>query len=164
METTKSLKKALEKTTNKRRGIAQLEHPVAEIILNRRIADVSTVNYWLRCHGDRVEDQIMEESDQEMRGAIEHALGGQMQEDSWCQATLPVKLGGLGMRRAKDTAVAAFQSSAISARPLVTSLFERMEEKNLGKVDDYTECYDGRIMAALDRLCAGQAPHTWQNS
>ena len=54
VEMAQSLTKALEKTSQKRRKIEKLDHAVTEVILNRRLADVATVNYWLRCHGDTV--------------------------------------------------------------------------------------------------------------
>ena len=114
-EVASSRKKAIERTTTTRRGISTLDHAASEVILNRRIADVSNVNYWLRCQGGQVPESTLDQFDSGTREAIEHALGGSIKDHSWTQCTLPVKLGGLGLRSAQLSKLAAFVGSRVAA-------------------------------------------------
>ena len=45
-----------------------------------------------------------------------------MNEDTWCQSTLPINLGGLGLRLASEVALPAFLSSAFGAKETVKDL------------------------------------------
>ena len=49
-------------------------------------------------------------------------LGGSLHTQATCQASLGVHLGGLGLRHAEDTALPAYISSKIAAKPIVARL------------------------------------------
>ena len=54
-ERTKSMIQALQKVADKRTAICNLGHAGAELIMLRRVTDVTCINYWLRCQGDAVD-------------------------------------------------------------------------------------------------------------
>ena len=47
-ERTESMKQAMSKTAAKRAAISNLGHAASEMIMLRRVTDVSNINYWLR--------------------------------------------------------------------------------------------------------------------
>ena len=57
-----------------------------------------------------------------IREALTKILGCPLPELQWEQAKLPVSLGGLGLRAAKDHAAAAFATSFLSCQPLARQL------------------------------------------
>lgn len=85
-----SLQSAMHKVGAKRDAIKALQCPAAELTLLRRCADVSSLTYWLRCHGDRVLDATLAAHDIGIRTALENTLGGPIPETFWCQASLGV--------------------------------------------------------------------------
>eukprot|EP00973_Karenia_brevis_P058777 8185123-Karenia_brevis.AAC.1 len=74
--------------------------------------------YQMRLNGDRFNEIILERFDSDMRISVESTLGGELSDTSWWQATTGVKHGGLGLRTAKSTVLAAFVASRIASRPL----------------------------------------------
>ena len=46
-------------------------------------------------------------------------------DETWAQAKLPISMGGLGLRAAKDHAAAAFSISYLSSQPLVYALLKQ---------------------------------------
>ena len=57
----------------KRSGISALQCPAAELTLLRRCSDVSSLTYWLRCHGDRVLDGTLQGHDAGLRPKMKAA-------------------------------------------------------------------------------------------
>ena len=126
-EATKSMKQAMARTSAKRDGINSLQHAASELILLRRVSDVANINFWLRCQGDRMCPDTTIAFDNELRAAVEIALGGGIPDNSWWQAELPVDKGGLGMRQAAQTGAAAFLASRAASRAMVDDLCMRMQ-------------------------------------
>ena len=60
-------------------------------------------------------------------------------QDSWTQATLPVGLGGLGLRRAADVALPAYLSSMAAASHLTLSILTPFNVAELGVADALEE-------------------------
>ena len=98
--------------------------------------------------------KTLRDFDDEMRIAVEHALQGGISESAWSQAAISVKKGGLGMRTAEDTALAAFISSRINSRPMTLSLMRQMEMRGLGRASVYMETFDRIIMTAVNIFLA----------
>ena len=103
-ENTKSMQLAMQRTSDKREGIAELNHPASELVMLRRVTDVANITYWMRCQGDLLDSKTAAEFDADLRTALGNTFGGEIPEHSWWQAGLAVKCGGLGLRSA--TAVA----------------------------------------------------------
>ena len=61
-------------------------------------------------------------------------------------------------------AVLLVLGSVITASPMVTGLFERTEERGLGKADDYGKVYDERLIKAMSTMCQGHPAHDAQSS
>ena len=57
--------------------------------------------------------------------SVSSIVGARLPEWLWCKATLPVSMGGLGLRLAGVHASAAFVSSFIQSRPLVSAILNR---------------------------------------
>eukprot|EP00969_Alexandrium_andersonii_P035838 1570283-Alexandrium_andersonii.AAC.1 len=77
----------MRKVRAKRGAINALQCPAAELTLLRRCADVSSLTFWLRCHGDRVRDGTQQDHDIDMRAALECSLGGALPDTAWWQAS-----------------------------------------------------------------------------
>ena len=54
---------------------------------------------------------LLDRFDKELRDTLEHIVGGGLTEKQWDQATLGVKLGGLGVRSISEIADAAYIAS-----------------------------------------------------
>ena len=146
-----SVRATFGKVASKRHAISSLNHPAAELVLNRRCADVSNITYWMRCYGDLVPQDVYMEFDMHLRRALEHSLRGDLQDASWWQATLSVgKAGGLGFRTACDSCLPAFIGSRVSSRPLVSSMLAKFESADLGDAFALLAVYDARTDAAVD--------------
>ena len=59
------------------------------------------------------------EFDKTMRSFLQSLLNIKVSDDTWKQITLPVKLGGLGIRSVGDMAISAYGSSSHKCQPLV---------------------------------------------
>ena len=55
--------------------------------------------------------EALDSFDQTQRDFFENTLNVRLTEEAWTQATLPVKKGGLGIRKAADLAIPACFSS-----------------------------------------------------
>ena len=64
-------------------------------------------------------DQII---DRATREGLTRILGAPVGERAWQQAQLPVAMGGMGLRGAKDNAPAAYAASVLAAQPLSRDL------------------------------------------
>ena len=60
--------------------------------------------------------------DSGLRSCLESIVNSSLSDAAWIQASLPIRLGGLGLREASKTAAAAFIGSCNSSRCLSTQL------------------------------------------
>ena len=111
---------------------------------------MSNINYFFRCQGDRMCLDTAATFDDELRSAIEVALGGEIPDHSWWQAESPVSKGGLGMRQAVHTGPTAFLSSRAASRAMVDDLCRRMQHRGLCNAEDYMAQFDKRTIECLD--------------
>ena len=118
----------------------------------RMLTDVSNINYWLRCQGDRLEPATAERFDEDLRAGMQTALGGHLPQRSKWQAELAVQDGGLGLRSASQMAPLAFISSRVTSRPMVIDLFRRAQHCGIGDVEEYMRLYDDRTNACILQL------------
>src|SRR6218665_1379405 len=73
----------------------------------------------LRCHPSNKHPEL-ETYDTNLRRGLEQILNLSLNDLQWTQASLPIKMDGLGIRRASSLARPAFLASAASTLPLQT--------------------------------------------
>ena len=90
--------------------------------------------------------------DQEIRNCLEDILNIQLKEEAWEQSSLPVKKGGLGIRKASDLSLPAFLSSSWGASNGVMALLP--DSISADDYEDRTEAQE----AWCNALNNNQAP------
>ena len=100
---------------------AQMETTILRLCLS-----LPKVSFVLRsCPPNYVKDATST-FDNAIREALSDLAGGPLPEWSWLKASLPATLGGLGVRRASLHAPAAYVSSLVQSRQLVTGILGRV--------------------------------------
>lgn len=96
------------------------------------------------------------EFDSLLRECLSHILNVSMDDNQWIQASLPVKSGGLGIRRAHQIAPSAYLASASGANSLVSSILPF-------RLHGFT---DPHIDQALDawKMLGGSVPPSGESS
>jgi len=79
----------------------------------------------LRC-GPCLGHPLLEQFDSMLRNGLCSILNLSLTEDQWLQASLPVKAGGLGIRRVSSLALPAFLASAASTLALQSSMLSNI--------------------------------------
>ena len=129
-------------------NLAQVEDVATEITLVRACADVCKVAYLLRAKGNEIEVPALEKYDKLLQSSLERLLGGPIGGPAVMQASLGVKEGGLGFRRAQDLALPAFISSRLEARWLIGKLIQNEAFSKLpvcGMITSYDDCTNEAI-------------------
>ena len=107
------------------------------IFLLRHCFAIPKLMYFLRCAPSFKFKEVLQDYDQHLRLGLENILNVQLEENSWVQSTLPVSMGGLGIRLTSDLALPAFISSAHGATlgansllpdPISTTVYQNLEE------------------------------------
>ena len=103
-----------EKLEDLERLLANLQkidaHP-ALFLLQNALA-IPKVMYFLRTSPTWKNVDILEKFDESLRSGLEKILNQKIDDRTWTQHSLPISLGGLGIRKTIDLAVPAFLSSA----------------------------------------------------
>ena len=68
--------------------------------------------------------------------------------EAWTQASLPVKDGGLGIRKIEDLSIAAYFSSMHSSKPLVDSIVPALPTEYIRLENDAAELWAAKSGAA----------------
>ena len=87
------------------------------LILLRSCFSAPRVLYLLRC-SPSFDNSLLSEFDGLLRSGLEDILNCQLSDSQWLQASLPVRDGGLGVRKVAVLAPSAFLASAASTLPL----------------------------------------------
>ncbi len=132
-------------------AVRLLEDTARELVLTRRCADVCKVTHLLRTSGDRLSRAALEKFDTSVRTALDHIVAAPLPDTSYLQATLGVKEGGLGLRRAVDLSLPAFVASATESRPAVFNLIRKFVEASVLPQSSFEE-FDARLALARTRL------------
>ena len=80
-------------------------------------------------------------------------LAGGLHDTAWEQASVGVKSGGLGFRRAERLNAVAFVASRVEARPFVERMFRDMAAQGV-TLSGCMELYDAEVHAALQLAVA----------
>ena len=89
-----------------------------------------------------VDHELLTKFDDQLRSAVSHICNVSLTDDQWLQASLPVRNGGLGLRRVSSLASSAFLASAAGTRRLQDQILHRV---SLGKDDIFDHCLQTRV-------------------
>ncbi|XP_049886857.1 uncharacterized protein LOC126381429 [Pectinophora gossypiella] len=84
-----------------------------------------------------------------LRDTLEIILNVSLSDDQWCQASLPIRYGGLGVRRAGDVGLPAFLASAHGVDNLVSEILNSHGDKvTIPFVSDAFATWTARVQTA----------------
>jgi hypothetical protein len=95
------------------------------LILLRASFSAPRVQYLMRC-SPSVDHPALIEFDNQLRSAVRRITNSDLSDDQWLQASLPIKLGGLGIRRVASLALPAFLASAASTLLLQDAILSQL--------------------------------------
>ncbi|NJL56119.1 hypothetical protein HC928_13765 [bacterium] len=91
------------------------------LLLLRASFSAPRVQYLMRC-SPSVDHPALTRFDQQLRSAISGITNTSLTDTQWLQASLPIRMGGLGIRRVASLALPAYLASAASTLPIQSSL------------------------------------------
>lgn len=86
-----------------------------------RCLSTPKLTYFLRC-SPAFSSPKLKEYDSLLKAMLESVLNLSLDDGQWLQASLPVRLGGLGVRRSSQIALPAFLSSSIASNELIRQI------------------------------------------
>ena len=95
-------------------GLTNIDAHDAVFLLKSCYA-IPKLTYFLRSAPTYRTMATLQEYDQVMKKCLEAIININLGQEAWTQSSLPVKQGGLGIRKATDLALSAFLSSAFSS-------------------------------------------------
>ena len=112
-------------------NLHHLNDPHIEYNLLRSCFSLNKFSYSLRTVDTSGHQDIMEDFDTAVRGALEAILGCPLPPPQWSQASLPIHMGGLGLRRATDHGPGAYLVSLQVTADLVEEIRSEEEPRNI---------------------------------
>ena len=126
------VKEVLERRVEKMRRITYmlfaLEDPHTEFVLLCSCLALPKLIFSHRTVETSSHLEVLQEYNRVTREAISRIMGVPLTEQQWLQTTLPVSMGGLGLRSAEGHAPAAFAASYLSSQPLLRCLLNTSED------------------------------------
>uniref|UniRef100_A0A8D8RZN0 Reverse transcriptase domain-containing protein n=1 Tax=Cacopsylla melanoneura TaxID=428564 RepID=A0A8D8RZN0_9HEMI len=101
--------------------LKQLNSHVAYFLL-KNCFNIPKMTYVLRTSPMWKFPDYLNEIDREIKSTLESLLNLKLNDSQWDQTTLPIKYGGIGIRKASDICLPAFLSSANSVKPLMSDI------------------------------------------
>lgn len=101
---------------------------------------VPKLNYLMRTSPTWKIKQQIDSMDQDIKKTVEAIINTKLSEEKWRLSTLPVNLGGIGIRKLGETMLPAFLSSVNSTFPLVSTMLSLITD--IGEVAGYAEAMD----------------------
>ena len=92
------------------------------LFLLRHCFSIPKMTYVLRTSPCFMENLILKNYDDLIKSALQKILNISLSEEPWNQCTLPINLGGLGLKMASEVSLPAFLSSAFGAVQIVKAL------------------------------------------
>ena len=89
------------------------------LFLLRNCFSIPKLTYFLRTAPCFTKSDILKNYDNFIKVSLQTILNIQLDEPAWCQSTLPINLGGLGLKLATEVALSAYLSSACSSKSTV---------------------------------------------
>ena len=107
-----------------------IEDPHTEFVLLRNCLALPKISYITRTVDPRPHQELMKRFDNAVRNSMERMIGGPIDDEKWTQASLPVSMGGLGLRNAESNSLGAFVSSLCESSPIIEEILGQ-EKTNL---------------------------------
>ncbi len=133
--------KLVAKAESTQEKIIGLDDPQVEMHLLRWCAGICKINHILRSVPYKDMEAPLLHFDTSLRASLSKISRSSISESSWQQANLPFRLGGIGLRKACNTANIAFLSSCLSSHSLIQKLLS-LEEDEQFQVPDEREAKD----------------------
>ena len=113
-----------------RRMISRLSliDPHQAFVLLKNSFAIPKLTYLLRSSPAFQETDLLEELDMTLRNSLGLITNIEFTDASWTQASLPARLGGLGIRKSTDIALPCYISSALSAGSLVEAILSSVTD------------------------------------
>ena len=102
--------------------------PHQAFVLLKNSFAIPKLTYLLRSSRAFQETDLLEEIDMTLRNSMSSIVNIDFTNESWAQASLPARSGGLGIRKSADIALPCFISSALSASSLVEAILSSEPE------------------------------------
>jgi len=118
----KFLSSRLDKVATTQDKLALLDDPQVELHLLRSCLSSCKIIHLLRTVPLSVLRPYLCQFDHNLRSCLSRIMQCSLSDQSWCQATLPFRFGGLGLRESVFSASAAFLGSCNSIRDLASTL------------------------------------------
>lgn len=119
----------------KRRTLARAQQNLGSIsshvalILFRSCLSLPKLTYTMRTSPTWFYPQEIALIDEDIRIMLESILNVQLEDMQWTQASLPIRHGGLGIRRMQDTSVSAFLASSHGVVDLVANILNKQGDE-----------------------------------
>ena len=118
----KSVNNKVEKILSMQAHLDDLDDPQVELHLLRSCLSQCKLNSLLRTLPSDLAPEAFKRFDAGLRHSLETITHSSLDDQTWKQATLPIRLGGLGLRESSSSASAAFVGSRNTTRSLTASL------------------------------------------
>ena len=106
--------------------LPDLQDSQMETVILRSCLAFPKISFILRCCPLHHIQEAVFAFDNLIEDAVSDLVGGNLSVWSWLKASLPVPLGGLGLRRASLYASATYISSFVHSKPLVAEILGKM--------------------------------------
>ena len=112
------------KLTDLKRMISRLNiiDPHQAFVLLKNSFAIPKMTYLLRSSPAYQQLDLLEEFDTAIRDSMSTITNIDFTDEAWTQVSIPVRYGGLGIRKSSDIALPAYISSALSAYSLVAAI------------------------------------------
>lgn len=109
------------------RIILEINDPQVALHLLRSCLGVCKINHLLRTVPKSYVEKVLCSFDQGLRSTLTDILKCPVSDAAWKQATLPFRLGGLGLREASFSAAAAFTASVNNSRLIAATVLQEQD-------------------------------------
>ena len=133
------------------RSLYKVGDPACEFVLTKMCLGVSGVQNLLRCYGDELEDEFLDEATGLLTTTLERIAPG-LTSASRTQLQLGINVGGAGLRSLNAVAAAASVASLTTAKPKIATLDEEIAKAGVLKRGVISEQHEQRRQAATTRL------------
>jgi hypothetical protein len=109
--------------------------------LLRASVSIPRLIFFLRCAPTWRQPEALSHYDDALKSCLEDILNCTLTDSSWKQSSLPVNLGGLGIRHATESAIPCFLASFHSCLPLIEELLPEVIISSDGSRSEATELW-----------------------
>jgi hypothetical protein len=133
-------------------ALGALENTQTALHLLRHCASFCKLSYSARVVPPTAHTAALLAMDDSVRACLEQLAGASLTEDSWKQAQLQLKRGGLGLRSCRKHAAAAYLASRAATSDLCAQLYPGFDNADYngdaGALTAAAQDYNGNVLAA----------------